>query len=113
MAQIAQEERRDEIIQEEGTLDGVLARRSHEFYGPIHMERAEVDNQGSYFYVDDPTKLPERAIAIRVPPNEPVLATMLSSAFYGGKSIRVAPANRWWLGEDKLAWTIHSAKIDY
>lgn len=101
----------EEIIQDEQAPK--LRSQRKEFYGPVFIDSYTADSQGSYFYVDDPAKLPERAIAVRVPPHLPAVASLLATAFNGGQKVLVAPGHRWWLGQNKLAWTIYKAKISY
>jgi len=100
-----------EIIQDEQAPK--MEARYQEYYGPVFLDSYTADNQGSYFYVDDPGKLPERAVAVRVPPHLPAIASLLATAFNGGQKVLVAPGHRWWLGQNKLAWTIWAAKISY
>ena len=82
-----------------------------DFYGPVLLTRYEVNPQGSIFYVNDPAKLPERAVAVRVAPQDTTLLNLMTFAYSSGKAVMVAPANRWWLGNNILAWTIWAAKI--
>lgn len=83
-----------------------------DYFGPVLLTKYSVDNQGSYFWVDDPNKLPEKAVAVRVPPHKPTLASLMVSAYNGGKKVMVAPGHRWWLPGPELAWTIWAAKIE-
>jgi len=82
-----------------------------QFYGPVKLISWQADGQGSYFWVDDPNKLPERAIAVRVPLSEQSLLQLLQHAFQSGTRVEVAPGHRWWLGQNQLAWTIYAAKL--
>lgn len=95
-------------VQDEGASE---ARERADFYGPVFLTSYEADGQGSYFWVDKPEKLPENAVAVRVPTDKPSLLSILSTAFNGGKPVMVAPGHRWWLSGGKLAWTIWAAKI--
>jgi hypothetical protein len=52
-----------------------------DYFGPVLLTKYAVDNQGSYFWVDDPNKLPEKAVAVRVPPHKPTLASFMVSAY--------------------------------
>ena len=93
-------------------LDVDMNEERTQYYGPVLITNYSADNKGSYYYVDDPTKLPENAIAVRVPPSQAALASLMTSAFMNGKGVHVAPSHRWWLGNNKLAWTIYAAKFD-
>ena len=73
------------------------------WYGPVFLESYAVDHTGSYYFVSDPKKLPENAIAVRVPPHQPAIASLMTSAFMNGKSVSVIVSHRWWLGSGKLA----------
>jgi hypothetical protein len=70
-----------------------------------------VDKKGHYFWVDDPKKLPENAVAVRVPLFKTDLANLMLLAYNGRKKVEVAPGHRWWLPGPELAWTIWAAKI--
>jgi len=94
-------------------LDIDVNEERSQYYGPVFIETYSADNQGNYYYVNDPTKLPENAIAVRVPPHQAALTSLMTSAFMNGKGVYVAPSHRWWLGNNKLAWTIYAAKFDY
>jgi hypothetical protein len=85
--------------------------QQQDYFGPVLLTKYAVDNQGSYFWVDDPNKLPEKAVAVRVPPHKPTLASFMVSAYNGGKKVMVAPGHRWWLPGPELAWTIWAAKM--
>ncbi|MBW1779867.1 MAG: hypothetical protein JRL30_03925 [Deltaproteobacteria bacterium] len=87
--------------------------RSESYYGPVFLETYSVNSSGSFYYVSDPQKLPEKAIAVRVPTYNASLTSLMTSAFMNGKPVLVAPSQRWWLGPNKLAWTIRAAKIVY
>ena len=91
--------------------DAVVNEGRGEYYGPVFIDTYSADNQGNYYYVDDPSKLPENAIAVRVPPHQAALTSLMTSAFTNGKGVYVAPSHRWWLGNNKLAWTIYAAKM--
>jgi len=83
------------------------------YHGPVFLERYSADHNGSYFFVSDPKKLPENAVALRVPSHEPALASLMISAFNSGKQVLVAVSNRWTLASGDLAWTIYAAKFAY
>lgn len=86
--------------------------RGVDYHGPVSLTSYTADNNGSYYFVSDPSQLPENAVAVRVPTHEATLAALMTTAYMNGKSVLVAVSNRWWLGQDQLAWTIYSAKIE-
>jgi hypothetical protein len=100
----------EHIIQDEG-MENMEARQ--EYYGPVFLTEYVVSNGDSYFWVDDPSKLPENAIAVRVPDHKPVLANMLTTAGLNGKPVSISHTHRWNMGEGKIAWTIWRAKIEF
>jgi hypothetical protein len=110
MTQPTQESLGEHIIQDEGMENSKI---KQEYFGPVFLINYIVSGGASYFYVDDPTKLPENAIAVRVPPHEPTLASMISSAMLAGKAVSVSPGHRWHMGAGKIAWTIWRAKIEF
>lgn len=83
-----------------------------DYFGPVLLTKYAVDKGAHYFWVDDPKKLPEGAVAARVPLFETDLANLMLSAYNGGKKVKVAPGHRWWLEGGKLAWTIWAAMIE-
>jgi hypothetical protein len=85
--------------------------RDSDFFGPVSLISYEANAGGSIFYVDNPDKLPERAVAARVAIQDTALMNLMTLAYSSHKPVLVAPANRWWLGQNKLAWTIWAAKI--
>ena len=91
---------------------GKLETSRQQYFGPVLLTKYAVDNGAHYFWVDDPNKLPEKAVAVRVPLFKPDLANLMQSAYNGGKKVKVAPGHRWWLEGGKLAWTIWSAMIE-
>ncbi|MCP5050320.1 MAG: hypothetical protein GY940_24345 [bacterium] len=112
MTQQTQETLGEDIIQDEGEgMEQVKLRQ--EYYGPVFLTSFIVSGGASIFYVDDPNKLPEHAVAVRVPPYEQALASMLSGAMHAGKPVSVVPGHRWHLGQNKIAWTIWKAKNEY
>lgn len=91
--------------------DELRASQRQEYYGPVFLTQYSVDKGASYFWVDDPNKLPEKAVAARVPLDKTALTNLMVSAWQTGKKVMVAPGHRWWLPGGKLAWTIWAAKI--
>ncbi|MDZ7696437.1 MAG: hypothetical protein U5R49_05740 [Deltaproteobacteria bacterium] len=92
--------------------DNLDQQREVVYHGPLVLTSYAVDNNGSYYYVKDPSNLPENAIAVRVPPHKPTLAAFMTNAYMNKTSVSVAISHRWWLGPDKLAWTIYAAKLE-
>ncbi len=81
------------------------------YHGPLTLKSYAVDNNGSYYYVEDPSNLPENAVAVRVPTHKPTLASFMTNAYMNGKKVLVVISHRWWLGPNELAWTIYAAKL--
>ncbi|UCH97801.1 MAG: hypothetical protein JSV88_13370 [Candidatus Aminicenantes bacterium] len=83
-----------------------------DYFGPVLLTKYAVDKAAHFFWVDDPDKLPEKAVAARVILEKTALANLMLSAYQGGKKVSVAPGHRYWLEGGKLAWTIWAARIE-
>ena len=80
------------------------------YYGPVVLVSYEFrECHGHIYMVDDPKKLPEDAVGVRVPGGSE-LQPFLFHAFTTGLPIQVAPAHRYWWEGGTLLWTIHAAK---
>jgi hypothetical protein len=80
------------------------------YYGPVQLISYEFrECHGHIYMVDDPKRLPEEAVGVRVP-GESKLQPFLFHAFTAKMPIQVAPAHRYWWDGGKLLWTIHAAK---
>ena len=80
------------------------------YYGPVKLVSYEFrECHGHIYMVDDPKKLPEDAVGVRIP-GESQLQGFLFHAFTTGMPIHVAPAHRYWWEGGALLWTIHAAK---
>lgn len=80
------------------------------YKGPVKLVSYEYrECHGHVYMVDDPGKLPENAVGVRVP-NEHQLQQFLFYAYTKGIKIYVAPGHRYWWEGGKLLWTIHAAK---
>jgi hypothetical protein len=83
-----------------------------DYFGPVLLTKYSVDKAAHFFWVNDPKKLPENAVAVRVIIEKTSLANLMRSAYQGGKQVKVAPGHRYWLEGGKLAWTIWAAMIE-
>lgn len=83
-----------------------------DYFGPVLLTKYAVDKAAHFFWVDDPNKLPEKAVAVRVIIEKTALANLMLSAYNGRKKVKVAPGHRYWLEGGKLAWTIWAAMIE-
>jgi hypothetical protein len=80
------------------------------YYGPVKLVSYEFrECHGHIYTVDEPKKLPEDAVGVRVPGGSELQA-FLFHAFKAGMPIQVAPAHRYWWEGGTLLWTIHAAK---
>jgi len=80
------------------------------YFGPVKLEGYEFrEGHGHIYTVDDPKKLPENAIGVRVPAGSD-LQSFLFHAYTAKLPIHVAPAHRYWWEGGALLWTIHAAK---
>jgi hypothetical protein len=79
-------------------------------YGPVILVSYEFrECHGHIYMVDDPSKLPENVVGVRVPGGSD-LQPFLFHAFTTRMPIHVAPAHRYWWEGGALLWTIHAAK---
>ncbi|GEM_PF-4515503 len=80
------------------------------YYGALKLVGYEFrECHGHVYMVDDPEKLPETAVGVRVPSGSE-LQPFLFHVFTTDKLVYVAPAQRYWWEDGKLLWTIHAAK---
>ncbi len=80
------------------------------FYGPVKLVSYEFrECHGHIYMIDDPKKLPEEAVGVRVPGGSE-LQGFLFLTFTSKMLIYVAPAHRYWWEGGTLLWTIHAAK---
>ena len=80
------------------------------YHGPVKLISYEFrECHGHIYMVDDPKKLPEEAIGVRVPGGSELQA-FLFHALTTGMPIQVAPSRRYWWEGGTLLWTIHAAK---
>jgi len=80
------------------------------YFGPVKLEGYEFrECHGHIYTVDEPKKLPENAIGVRVPAGSG-LQDFLFHAYTAKLPIHVAPAHRYWWEGGALLWTIHAAK---
>ncbi|MDQ1352621.1 MAG: hypothetical protein QG657_2927 [Acidobacteriota bacterium] len=84
-----------------------------QFYGPFFLIDIQIEGSGTIYFVDKPNLLPESAVAARVAYDDVDLKALMSHAFYNGKPVLVAPAQRWHLDQVRIAWTIYAAKMAY
>ena len=81
-----------------------------QYYGPVTLVSYEYrEPHGHIYMVNDPNKLPERAVGVRIPSNSP-LQQFLFDSYKSKRPIYVAPAHRYWWEGGKLLWTIFGAK---
>jgi len=80
------------------------------YYGPVKLVGYEFrECHGHIYRVDDPKKLPEEAVGVRVPGGSE-LQGFLFHSYTTQRTIHVAPAQRYWWEGGSLLWTIHAAK---
>ena len=80
------------------------------YYGPVKLVSYEYRPcHGHIYMVNDPNKLPEKAVGVRVPLDSQ-MRQFLFYAFTSKIDIDVAPANRYWWTGGTLLWTLQSAK---
>jgi len=80
------------------------------YYGPVTLVSYEFrECHGHIYKVDDPKKLPEEAVGVRVPGGSE-LQGFAFLAFTSKMPIQVAPSQRYWWEGGELLWTIHAAK---
>jgi len=80
------------------------------YYGPVTLVSYEFrECHGHIYRVDNPKKLPEEAVGVRVPGGSE-LQGFAFLAFTSEMPIQVAPSQRYWWEGGELLWTIHAAK---
>ena len=80
------------------------------YHGPVKLISYEFrECHGHIYMVDDPSKLPENAVGVRVRADSQ-LQPFLFHAYTTRTPIHVAPGHRYWWEGGKLLWTIHAAK---
>ncbi len=80
------------------------------YNGPVLFISYLADVGNHYFFVNDPSKLPEKAVGVRVPADSPLQAAMFY-AFDKKVPAMVSPANRWSGPDGKLFWSIDAIHI--
>jgi hypothetical protein len=95
----------------EPTQEQQTAETAENSYGPVTLVQYLADGQGAppghLFWVNDPSKLPENAVGVRVRIDSPFV-TGLFYAFDKKEPIMVVPWSRWSGPDGKLFWTISS-----